>query len=378
MKRNIFNLILLSSVIAILGCVEQKSDEEPLAMQKWTTSIADATSVISSITENTKLIVLGSMREVNAYTFDLNDILVKDTSINKIWLSQEQIHERLPPMRELGIHRGIEKTNSIELKLEHVTLFYLSDIARSLRALEKNEVSDKVYVWLDLSQIKGLIDIQKREFADCKLLLNVSLPNGLKKIDSFAFSHCSALKRVSLPGTLEEIGGSVFTGCDSLSEILFEGSRDQWWTDVKKNDYWLNNFPVAEIHCADGTIKLPLLSINKNVLLGFRSNTESKIEIPKGVEEMRTSFVGCNNLKTLIIPSSVKKIDSDVFHYFRYLECIKFEGSVEEWKDVKVMWNSTDPDTTIRDKEYIFSSLCPNSKILCSDGVFPENTLDEM
>lgn len=325
-------------------------------MQKWTTPIANASDVITQLTEDTNVIVVGSLKEVHVFNFELTDFLLKHTDLNEISIFTEPTdnYRFLPKTRTHGLYKfgsGVEKNNGLYLKLQDVSEFYLADIAKSLRALgtsRNNHIDDlellnstdnEIHIWLDLSQITDLVEVGTKLFADC-----------------------SSLEKIVFPDTLQKLGSAVFSGCNSLSDVQFSGSMFQWKYEVEKTRGWLNGFPVSEIHCADGNVEVPVIEVNGKVLNGCRCNYETEIVIPHGVEEIHGTFSSCKALKSLVIPSSVKEID-----YGALLEIlsgsvnIHFKGTVEDWNNIKTDINGV----TICIKD------CPMKRenVKCSDGI---------
>ena len=58
-------------------------------------------------------------------------------------------------------------------------------------------------------------------FSSCKNLESIELPDGLKTIQNFTFSECISLKTVKLPASLESLSniGRIFESCESIESI---------------------------------------------------------------------------------------------------------------------------------------------------------------
>ena len=66
---------------------------------------------------------------------------------------------------------------------------------------------------------------------------------------------------------------------------------------------------------------------------GTFSNYLTYVEIEEGLEMIEDAFVSCPNLKTVIIPDSVKKIDKDEFMYCKdkVTLYVKKHSYAEKW-----------------------------------------------
>lgn len=83
----------------------------------------------------------------------------------------------------------------------------------------------------------------------------VVIPDGVTYIGGSTFELCYSLAGIVIPKGVKEIDGHAFRDCKSLSEIRFAGTRAQWET-VKKGNDWNNGVPAKVVHCADGDVGL--------------------------------------------------------------------------------------------------------------------------
>jgi len=74
-------------------------------------------------------------------------------------------------------------------------------------------------------------------------------------IGSGAFSGCAMLTEIKIPNSVTSIDYDAFNDCTSLINITFLGSKEQWHT-ITKEDEWTSNAPVTEVVCNDGTVPL--------------------------------------------------------------------------------------------------------------------------
>ena len=221
---------------------------------------------------------------------------------------------------------------------------------------------------LIISQCKKLESIGCHAFCDNKLLKKVIFPASIKSIDDFAFEGCgleeidfsqclqlesigsyafsgSQLRQVVFPASLKKIS-DAFVGCEKL-EILDFSSCTQLEYVHSQLFRGLNNIKVLDfsnceklnlspldIHKDFEKIILPPGQTSFNAMciwdqLGYNIDKSlchfqrikkeafswmeeiKEMEIPDSIEEIgKDAFKNCSQLKTLIMPASLKKMES--------------------------------------------------------------------
>ena len=74
-----------------------------------------------------------------------------------------------------------------------------------------------------------------------------------------------------------------------------------------------------------------IVGIERGAFTGLEELTE--LVIPEGVVVIKNAFNHCDNLKTVVIPRSVKELSQDAFSYNKGLT-ILYKGSEEEWSQI--------------------------------------------
>ncbi len=138
---------------------------------------------------------------------------------------------------------------------------------------------------------KGVTTIGSWCFDEHNQLVKISLPEGLEKIGEGAFRVCTSLKSVNLPETLTTIEDQVFASCGSLK----------------------------------GNIVLP--SGIESIGTAFQNSAIESITFSSGLREIRESaFIGCRNLKSVVIPGTVTHIGNGAFHNLDALKRVEVQG----------------------------------------------------
>jgi len=137
----------------------------------------------------------------------------------------------------------------------------------------------------------SITEINRDTFAGCTGLTSVEIPNSVTYLNGF--SGCTSLTSVTIPNSITEIGESAFEGCTSLTSVTIPNSVT-----------WIRYGAFSD--CT----KLASVSIpNSVVQIGKRAFAKctglTSLEIPSLLNEIITtkdgSFVGCSNIKKLVI-----------------------------------------------------------------------------
>lgn len=178
------------------------------------------------------------------------------------------------------------------------------DLPNRVRIIENNAFSNNEMIQ-KIVLPEHLINIESSAFYNCSSLKEVAFNDELLSIGSLAFAYCD-LKKISLPKKLNSLDNSAFTG-NKLEEIYV--------------DEWNFNFT----------------SMNSNVLINRDSNTllfaSNKGKVPAGVTLIAKQSFSGTDIKEVILPSGVIKIDHGAFSNNKEIEKLEIPEttlSIEE------------------------------------------------
>ena len=98
----------------------------------------------------------------------------------------------------------------------------------------------------------SVTSIGEYAFSHCTKLLSITIPDSITSIEDFTFNYCTSLTSVTMPNSITSIGSRVFYRCVKLESIFFEGTKEEFNSITKVNDWFSSlNFVV---HCTDGDI----------------------------------------------------------------------------------------------------------------------------
>lgn len=93
-------------------------------------------------------------------------------------------------------------------------------------------------------------------FSNCDNLTSFTLNNGTREIGGNAFYECKSLTNVTISSSVTKIGESAFRGCSELTNIIFNGTKAQWISISKGNNWNLYVPSTCKVVCTDGTISI--------------------------------------------------------------------------------------------------------------------------
>lgn len=103
--------------------------------------------------------------------------------------------------------------------------------------------------------VTGLKDKTKTALRTVPALVLQSTYQGLPvtSIGWGAFYGCVGLTSITIPNSVMSIGEQAFSGCTSLTSIQDNGTKEQWET-IFKWDNWSSDTGNFVVHCSDGDI----------------------------------------------------------------------------------------------------------------------------
>lgn len=190
--------------------------------------------------------------------------------------------------------------------------------------------TELVYVRIPVS----VTSIGNFAFRNCTKLTEIELPDSISEISIGTFVCCSNLISIDIPDTVKTIEQNVFEQCEKLSSVKLPSSL----TNIRLNAF-ANCIGLTTIEIPDsvvnidttsfyGCVSLKTIKVNENnpkylsengivfnkektaLLFYPAGRTEDSYTIPSNITTIgEYAFNCCNNLKTLVISSSVTTIE---------------------------------------------------------------------
>ncbi len=190
-------------------------------------------------------------------------------------------------------------------------------------------------------------------FYKCESLESITLPDSITYIGSLAFHSCASLNNVTLPQGLKYIENNTFGFCSSLTDITVPDSVEY----IKNGAF--DYTAIVENH-PDG-----IIYIGKHIYKykGTCPQTVTIKEDTKSIGENAFSFQ--EELTSITIQSSVKRIDNYAFYNCTALETIEFSNISYVGSEAfsQTLWydNLTDGPVYIGNVLYTYKGTSPQT-----------------
>lgn len=156
----------------------------------------------------------------------------------------------------------------------------------------------------------SVISVDERAFKDCGGLTNVTIGNGVISIANAAFVDCTGLTSVTIGNGVTSIGDYAFSGCDNLTEIHIKDIAS--WCKIK------------------GLPNLMMYKTNKELYLNNELITN--LVIPDSLKAIDSyAFHNCSGLTSVTVPDSVTSIGAGVFGGCSGLTGVYYTGTIDQW-----------------------------------------------
>ena len=177
---------------------------------------------------------------------------------------------------------------------------------------------------MSVSMPDTVVRIEYDAFKSCTKLKEVFFSNRLKEIGSDAFRGCKSLREVRLPDTLQSLKNGVFAGCDKLCKITCESE-----VFVPES----NPFNSSGAEPTTGIADSEGFLVFAGVLFDYLGNAKDVI-VPSGVKTIAALCFQNKNIKSVVLPETVTKIDDYAFSQCKKLSSIEMPAGIVFGKHV--------------------------------------------
>lgn len=160
----------------------------------------------------------------------------------------------------------------------------------------------------EISLPSSLRRIGRRAFVGLRYIKNINIPEGVETIGDTAFSNCVNLENISFPSTLKDLGSNLFQS-DKLITSVYKGIEYLG----NSNNQHLLAYKVNAKNAAPEEVELhPDTKIVGGSLFESEKSL-TKVTLNEGLEVICASAFRSCPFESIVIPSSVKRIDQYAF-----------------------------------------------------------------
>lgn len=186
------------------------------------------------------------------------------------------------------------------------------------------------------------------------IIINIKRKLTLKTHANEVLKCSKYAKSIIIPEDILSIKYCAFDDCTLLTSVRFEGTVNQW-EKMKGKEYLFRYVPLKEVKCLDGVWAIP------------------DILIPNGEKEFSLAKFDSPDLKSIVIPASVQKINRCECHHRKMLTFVEYKGTLKQWDLVVGKKNLIDWDweySFILNHHMRFIPRVPGGYVKCSDGIW--------
>lgn len=149
------------------------------------------------------------------------------------------------------------------------------------------------------------------------------IPDGVKSIEQNCFSYSTNLKKISIPNSVKTIGSGAFYNTGIINLVIPDSVNlieNHAFSECKNLKTVKIGNGVTNIECFYGCDKLESIELGNSV--EYISNN-----IQDGISE---------NLKTIVLPKSLKQIGSNIFKNCYNLKDVYYSGNENDWDKLQI------------------------------------------
>ncbi len=172
---------------------------------------------------------------------------------------------------------------------------------------------------------EGVTSIGRCAFSNSPYIQEVQLPESLERIEREAFYYCQRLSKINFPDKLAYIGTLAFAYAENIKDVALNGGNITEIDDsaffecdglesatIKGNNALIDNYAFKNCTYLNSLTLNGIKTIGQDSFAGCNL---TELILPNGVESLTYSSFALNpSLKSVVIPTSVSKIDTSSFY----------------------------------------------------------------
>lgn len=198
-------------------------------------------------------------------------------------------------------------------------------------------IPDSVTVIGGFSCVDAIADVSYSVFAGCDKLETIVLGKGVTKLQHRLFEGCSALASIFIPDNVTDIEEGAFNKCPGLVKIEVAENNPNYCSAggvlFNKDMTTLIQYPAGRNEVSytipDGVVSISYSAFSESQLCSIVVPDSVKVidsAMPFAIEYIG-AFTNCENLETLVLGKGVKTIQMDAFSGCTALKNIYYTGT---------------------------------------------------
>ncbi len=178
---------------------------------------------------------------------------------------------------------------------------------------------------------EGITAIGDRAFYESENAIKVTLPDSLESIGSESFAMCPNLGYIEIPKNVNHVDGiDLFGYCHKLASIKVDPENKTYDSRDNCNAIIETSSNTLVAGCSMTEIPDSVIVVGRGSMYGQRRlDNHQNIVIPKSVKVIDTGAFKNSNIKTCVLEDGVASIERKAFAYCGFLEEIEIPESVK-------------------------------------------------
>lgn len=380
MKKTITKIISITLVVAIMIFSAPLSGFVGIEIPKWLNFTTKASAMES-----------GTCGDGVDWTFDYDTNTLEIFGIGEIYDDYGSFYYSWHDFKD-SVHKVIMSENVVTIGTYAFEGFTnLTDVTTYAQEIRTSAFENCCNL-KNLTLGDGVSIIRGRAFYECDGLVTLNMPESISEISGYAFAFCSSLESVYINGMLPSIRSKAFDNCPKLNYVYI---NDAYRIDGDAFSYCSNlaNIEIGNLeskyHYIDDCGALYHFSKYNNIqyldLVMLPSGSQTDIyQIPDGCTSIYAyAFSGNNNIRSVLIPSSVTEIGDFAFSGCSQFTDIYYCGSHEQWDSVIVsnynneLFNATKHYNCRFSNGVIATNVSSDSSVTFNANVIDDGFLSE-
>lgn len=179
---------------------------------------------------------------------------------------------------------------------------------------------------------EGITDVGAHALRNFDNVTEIRMPDSLKRIGSFAFAECGSLTELNIPAGVEWIETGISWNSQNLSVFRVHGDNE-WYNDIdgvlfSESGADLIAYPLGR---TNDTYEIPS-TVRSIGTAAFENEWDlTSVVLNEGLQFIRDSAFCGVKLTELVIPMTVRHIESWAFNGTDTLTTVVFEGTYPDY-----------------------------------------------
>ncbi|MCI8636858.1 MAG: leucine-rich repeat protein [Clostridia bacterium] len=181
----------------------------------------------------------------------------------------------------------------------------------------------------------------------------ITLEEGIEELKGAAVEKCNNASIINFPTTLKRLESQSLKGIYNVKNIKLGRNVEKITGDVFQYNFGVQNIEIDSENPNFIAENAAIYTKDMTKIIAFVNNEATNFQIPEGVNEIKVCAFSCREkLTEVILPQTLKRIETSAFHRCSALPKIEIPNSVEKMDGWGIFDECQNLREIIVDKEY--------------------------